>query len=142
MIQHALLVCVFVFVKYYLNLYLYCLESFAGSSSENLLSQPTQVPLSQYHNPCSTTQVTLSQYQNPSSHYIPIVRVLLHVELGELCLLLIVELLVRVGHCLPTGPCATIIILCTLSSSTCCLIYHKILNHCSSIIQNHHPKNL
>ena len=41
----------------------------------------------------------------PNVGHPPVVRVLLHVELGQLGLLLVVELLVRVRHGLPTRAC-------------------------------------
>ena len=71
----------------------------------------TSSKLTHFNHPIKV-EVLLSQYplskrfgEPADVAHSPVVRVLLHVELGQLGLLLVVELLVRVRHGLPTRAC-------------------------------------
>ena len=72
----------------------------------------TSSKLTHFNHPIKV-ELLLSQLHPHSKRFVeaadvansPVVRVLLHVELGQLGLLLVVELLVRVRHRLPTRAC-------------------------------------
>ena len=72
----------------------------------------TTSKLTHFNHPIKV-ELLLSQQHPHSKRFVeaagvghsPVVRVLLHVELGQLGLLLVVELLVRVRHGLPTRAC-------------------------------------